>query len=244
MMNLIKLLHPKYLIVILSSICLNTTILIINSNQAFSQIKPLYKYDIPLPSNTPIISPVYQDSSRDINQKLLKQRIIVISEPINDDLAKRVISQLLYLDSQATGKDIYLYINSPGGLVSSGMAIYDTMQSLRSDIVTVSTGLSASMASILLAGGTKGKRFSLPHSRIMIHQALAGGSTQSADIEIQAKELLFWKQKLNQLLAKLTGQPLKRVEADTERDFFMSAQEAKAYGIIDQVINKRPASTK
>lgn len=180
-------------------------------------------------------------NSQETIERLLKKRIVIISQAIDADLADTVVAQLLYLDSQAPGKDIYLYINSRGGLVIEGMAIYNTMQSLRSDVVTVSLGLSASMASILLAGGTKGKRFALPHSRIMIHQPLAGAQVKAADIEIQAKEILYWKRQLSQLLANLTGQPLERILVDTGQDFFMSAQEAKAYGIIDKVVDELPS---
>lgn len=187
-----------------------------------------------------VSSKIPKNSENKNVERLLQKRIIVISQAIDDSLANTVVSQLLYLDSQSPGKDIYLYINSPGGSVSSGMAIYDTMRSLRSDVVTIGTGLSVSMGGFLLAGGTKGKRFSFTHTRIMIHQPIGGGEGNATDIEAQAKEILYIKGKLNALLAKFTGQSVKRIETDTERDFWMSPQEAKAYGIIDKVIIKRP----
>lgn len=191
--------------------------------------------------NSKLVSSRIPKNSENKNvERLLQKRIIIIGKVIDDDLANTVVSQLLYLDSQSQGKDIYLYINSPGGSVSSGMAIYDTMRSLRSNVVTIGTGLSASMGSFLLAGGTKGKRFSLPNTRIMIHQPLGGAQGQATDIEAQAKEILYIKGKINGLLSKFTGQSVKRIETDTERDFWMSAQEAKAYGIIDRVIIKLP----
>jgi ATP-dependent Clp protease protease subunit len=156
-------------------------------------------------------------------------------------MAESVVSQLLYLDSQAPEKDIYLYINSGGGGINAGLAIYDTMRSLRSQVVTVSLGEASSMASFLLAGGTKGKRLALPNSRIMIHQPLGGANGQASDLAIVAKEILYLRSLLNRLLAEFTGQPLKRIEADTDRDFYMSAEEAKAYGIIDKVLSKLPS---
>ncbi len=185
------------------------------------------------------------ESEVGIEQRLLKERIVIISQKIDNDLAKTVITQLLYLDLQKPGKDIYLYINSPGGEVMAGMAIYDTMCSLQSDVVTVSVGESSSMASILLAGGKKGKRLALPNSRIMIHQpSLDGAGGQATEIEIEAKEILYLKKQLNRLLADFTGQPLKRIEADTEREFYMSAQEAKVYGLVDKVVNQLPSSSR
>jgi len=170
---------------------------------------------------------------------LLQQRVIFISGEIEPALAEIVIAQLLYLDAQSTA-DIYLYINSGGGEIPSGLAIFDTMRSLKSDIVTVAIGEASSMASVLLAAGTKGKRMALPHTRIMIHQPLSGVFGQATEIEIKAREILYLKGLLTRLLAELTGQPLQRIEADSDRDFFMSAQEAKAYGLIDQVTDKVP----
>ncbi|HIK13752.1 MAG TPA: ATP-dependent Clp protease proteolytic subunit [Leptolyngbyaceae cyanobacterium M33_DOE_097] len=170
---------------------------------------------------------------------LLQQRVIFISGEIEPGLAETVIAQLLYLDAQSAA-DIYLYINSSGGEIPSGLAIFDTMRSLKSEIVTVGIGEASSMASILLAAGTKGKRMALPHARIMIHQPLSGVIGQATEIEIMAREMLYLKGLINRLLAELTGQSLQRVEADSDRDFFMSAQEAKAYGLIDQVTDKVP----
>ena len=158
-------------------------------------------------------------------------------------MAEHVVSQLLYLDSQAPGKDIYLYITSGGGDIKPGLAIYDTMRALRSNVVTVSLGEASSMASFLLAGGTRGKRLALPNSRIMIHQPLGGTWGQASEIAIAAKEILYLRSLLNRLLAEFTGQPLKRIEVDSDRDFFMSAEQAKAYGIIDKVINKLPSAS-
>lgn len=179
-----------------------------------------------------------------VGEWLLNERVIVLSTEIDEEVAESVIPQLLYLDRKAPGKDIYLYINSPGGDITSGMAIYDAMRSLKSDVVTVSMGEASSMASILLAGGTKGKRFALPNSRIMIHQPLGGTWGQATAVEIEVKELLYLKKQLNGLLAGFTGQPLKRIELDTERDFYMSAQEAKAYGIVDKVITQLPSDSR
>lgn len=159
-------------------------------------------------------------------------------------MAEHIVSRLLYLDSQAPGKDIYLYINSSGGEIEAGLAIYDTMRSLRSNIVTVSLGEASSMASILLAGGTKGKRLALPNARIMIHQPFTGVQGLASDIAIEAKEILYLRGVLNRLLAESTGQPLKRIEVDTDRDFYLSAEQAKAYGLIDKVINKLPSASR
>lgn len=172
----------------------------------------------------------------DIYSRLLRDRIIFLGTPIDDTVANAIVAQLLFLDAEDPEKDIQLYINSPGGSVTAGMAIYDTIQQIRPDVVTICFGLAASMGAFLLSAGTRGKRMSLPDSRIMIHQPLGGAQGQAVDIEIQAREILYHKSKLNQLLAQHTGQPLERVEADTERDFFMSAEEAKNYGLVDQVI--------
>lgn len=176
----------------------------------------------------------------DIYNRLYRERIIFIGKDIDDELANQIIAVMLYLDSEDAGKDIILYINSPGGYVTSGMAIYDTMQHIKSDVVTICVGLAASMGSFLLAAGTKGKRLALPHSRIMIHQPSGGTRGQASDIEIEAREILRIRSQLNQIYADRTGQPLSRIEKDMDRDFFMSAQEAKEYGLIDRVIEDRP----
>lgn len=172
----------------------------------------------------------------DIYSRLLKDRIIFIGTPIDDNVANTVIAQLLFLQTEDPDKDIHLYINSPGGIVSSGLAIYDTMQYVKSDIATYCIGQAASMGALLLAAGTKGKRFGLPHARIMIHQPMGGFQGQATDIEIHAREILRTKDVLNRILAAHTGQPLEKISADTERDFFMSGEEAKEYGIVDEVI--------
>jgi ATP-dependent Clp protease protease subunit len=176
----------------------------------------------------------------DIYSRLLKDRIVFIGTPIDDTVANTVVAQLLFLESQKDDEDIYLYINSPGGVVTAGLAIYDTMQFIKPDVVTICIGQAASMAAVLLAAGTKGKRFSLPHSRIMIHQPLGGIQGQAKDIEIHAKEILRIKQTLNEILSKHTGQPIEKIEQDTDRDNFMTAEEALNYGIIDKIIEKRP----
>ncbi|MDB9446491.1 ATP-dependent Clp endopeptidase proteolytic subunit ClpP [Anabaena sp. CS-542/02] len=179
----------------------------------------------------------------DIYSRLLRERIIFLGTPIDDAVANSIVAQLLFLDAEDSEKDIQLYINSPGGSVYAGMAIYDTIQQIRPDVVTICFGLAASMGAFLLAAGSAGKRMSLPDSRIMIHQPLGGAQGQAIDIEIQAREILYVKGKLNQLLGHHTGQPLERLEADTERDFFMSAEEAKNYGLIDQVISRQNIPT-
>ncbi|MGF1489284.1 MAG: ATP-dependent Clp protease proteolytic subunit [Prochloraceae cyanobacterium] len=178
----------------------------------------------------------------DIYNRLYRERIIFLGRGINDGLANQIVAVMLYLDSEDPGKPIYLYINSPGGSVTAGMAIYDTMQHIKSDVVTICVGLAASMGAFLLAAGTKGKRLALPHSRIMIHQPLGGvqGRRQASDIEIEAKEILRIRDQLNRIMAHHTSQPLEKIERDTDRDFFMSAEEAKEYGIIDKVIEERP----
>jgi len=175
----------------------------------------------------------------DIYSRLLKERIVFLGTPVDDVVSDSIIAQLLYLDAEDPEKDIQLYINSPGGSVTAGMAIYDTMQQIRPDVVTICFGLAASMGAFLLAAGTAGKRMALPSSRIMIHQPLGGAQGQAVDIEIQAKEILYHKSKLNELLAYHTGQPLEKLATDTERDFFMSSAEAKNYGLIDQVISRQ-----
>lgn len=174
----------------------------------------------------------------DIYSRLLRERIIFLGTQVDDAIADAIVAQLLFLEAEDPEKDIQIYINSPGGSVTAGMAMYDTMQQVAPDVVTICFGLAASMGAFLLSGGAKGKRFSLPNSRIMIHQPLGGAQGQAVDIEIQAKEILYHKNTLNGLLASHTGQPLERIEEDTERDFFMSAVEAKDYGLIDAVLSK------
>jgi len=171
---------------------------------------------------------------------LLKERVIFLVGPVNDQTANLVVAQLLFLESENPDKDISLYINSPGGSVSAGLAIYDTMQFIKPDVSTLCTGLAASMGAFLLAAGAKGKRFSLPNSRVMIHQPLGGTQGQATEIEIAAREILKTRERLNQLLAEATGQPLSRIDQDTERDYYLTAEEAKAYGLVDDVIAKRP----
>lgn len=176
----------------------------------------------------------------DIYNRLYRERIIFLGRDVDDEIANQIIAVMLYLDSEDPGKDIYLYINSPGGIITSGMAIYDTMQHIKSDVVTICVGLAASMGSFLLAAGTKGKRLALPHSRIMIHQPSGGTRGQATDIEIEAKEILRIRHQLNQIYAEKTGQPLEKIEKDMDRDFFLSAQESMEYGLIDRVIEERP----
>jgi ATP-dependent Clp protease protease subunit len=186
---------------------------------------------------------VIEQSSRgersfDIFSRLMRERIIFLGTEVDDMVANIIVAQLLLLDSENPEKDIMLYINSPGGVVTSGLAIYDTMQHVRADVATICLGQACSMGAFLLSGGAKGKRMSLPHSRIMIHQPLGGARGQASDIEIQAAETGRIKRTLNQLMASHTGQPLKKIEQDTDRDYFMTAEEALAYGMIDKVITK------
>ena len=175
----------------------------------------------------------------DIYSRLLKERVVFIVGPIEDSVANVVVAQLLYLESENPDKDIHLYINSPGGSVSSGLSIYDTMQFVKPDISTICVGQAASMGAILLSGGTKGKRFCLPHSRIMIHQPIAGFQGQASDIDIHAREVMDTKRRLNQIVAGHTGQPMEQIERDTDRDNFMSGAEAVEYGLIDTVLERR-----
>ena len=175
----------------------------------------------------------------DIYSRLLKERVVFLVGEVNDQTANLVIAQLLFLESENPEKDISLYINSPGGSVSAGLAIYDTMQFIKPDVSTLCMGMAASMGAFLLAAGTKGKRFSLPNSRVMIHQPLGGARGQASDIEIQAREILYLRERLNQVLADRTGQTIETIAKDTDRDNFMSADQAKEYGLIDQVIEKR-----
>ena len=178
------------------------------------------------------------ERSYDIYSRLLKDRIIMLSGEINDAVASSIVAQLLFLEAEDPDKDIYLYINSPGGVITSGMSIYDTMNYIKPDVSTICIGQAASMGAFLLSSGSKGKRYALPHARIMIHQPLGGAQGQATDIEIQAKEILRLKKILNEILAENTGQSVKKIAKDTDRDFFMSAQEAKEYGLIDQVLEK------
>ena len=180
------------------------------------------------------------ERSYDIYSRLLKDRIVFLGTPIDDDVANVVIAQLLFLESEDPDKDISLYINSPGGSVTSGLAIYDTMQYVKPQVSTICLGQAASMGAFLLAGGASGKRFAVPNARIMIHQPMGGFQGQATDIDIQAREILRLKAKLNDMLAKHTKQPLERIEKDTDRDYFMGAGEAKEYGLIDEVIPHKP----
>jgi len=176
----------------------------------------------------------------DIYNRLYRERIIFLGKEVDDEIANQIVAVLLYLDSEDSGKDIRLYINSPGGSVTAGMAIFDTMQHIKSDVTTICVGLAASMGSFLLMAGTKGKRFALPHSRIMIHQPMGGTRGQATDIEIEAREIVRIKHQLNHEYAVRTGQPLEKIERDMDRDYFLSAEEAKTYGLIDRVIEERP----
>jgi ATP-dependent Clp protease protease subunit len=193
----------------------------------------------------PFIPYVVEDRGRgerifDIYTKLLSERIVFLGWPIDDEVSNIVVAQLLFLESQDPEKDINLYINSPGGSITSGLAIYDTMQYIKPDISTICIGMAASMGAILLAGGTKGKRFALPNSRVMIHQPFGGAEGVAKDIEIRAKEILYLRDELNKILAKHTGQSIKKIEKDADRDFFMSSIEAVKYGMIDKVIEQKP----
>ena len=198
------------------------------------------------PHNLGLIPMVVEQTSRgersfDIYSRLLKERIIFLVGPVNDQSANLVVAQMLFLESQDPDKDIHFYINTPGGSVSAGMSIYDTMQFIKPDVSTMCIGMAASMGAILLTAGTKGKRFSLPHSRVMIHQPLGGMQGQASDIEIHAREILLIKERLNQIIAERTGQPLEKVVNDTDRDNYLSAQAAVEYGLIDQVLTTRAA---
>lgn len=180
------------------------------------------------------------ERSYDIYSRLLKERVIFLVGPVNDQTANLVVAQLLFLESENADKDISFYINSPGGSVTAGMAIYDTMQFIKPEVSTLCVGMAASMGAFLLSAGAKGKRFSLPNSRVMIHQPSGGAQGQATDIEIHARDILKTRDQLNRILAANTGQPVERIERDTERDYFMFADEARDYGIIDKVIDKRP----
>ena len=192
----------------------------------------------------PLIPIVIEQDGRgerafDIYSRLLKDRIIFLGVPINDDVANLIIAQMLYLESEDPDKDVYFYINSPGGIVSAGLAIYDTMQYIKPPVCTVCMGQASSMGALILAAGEAGKRFALPHSRVLIHQPLGGFEGQATDVEIQAKEILRLRQELNHILALHTKQPIEKIEKDTERDYYMGGEQAKTYGIIDEVISKR-----
>ncbi len=180
----------------------------------------------------------------DIYSRLLKDRIIFIGSAINDEIANLVIAQLLFLESEEPDKDIYLYINSPGGIVTAGLAIYDTMQYVKPDVATICMGQAASMGAVLLAGGAPGKRSALPHARILIHQPIGGFSGQATDIDIQAREILRLREELNTILSRHSKQPLKKIQGDTERDYFMTGEEAKEYGIVDEVVTSRDKGKK
>lgn len=184
------------------------------------------------------------ERSFDIYSRLLKERIVFIGTPIDDQIANLIVAQLLFLESEDPESDIHIYINSPGGSVSAGLGIYDMMQYIKPDICTYCIGLSASMGAVLLAAGTKGKRFALPNSEIMIHQPLGGTQGQASDIEIHAKHILLTRERLNKILMKHTGQPLETIQRDTDRDRFMSPEEAKAYGLVDNVVSQRGKSAK
>ena len=180
------------------------------------------------------------ERSYDIYSRLLKDRIMFLGSAIDDYVANLIIAQLLFLEAEDPGKDIHIYINSPGGSITSGMAIYDTIQYIKPDVSTICVGMAASMGAFLLAAGTKGKRFALPNSEIMIHQPLGGTQGQAVEIEIHARRILKMRDNLNQILAERTGQPLEKISQDTDRDYFLSAAEAKDYGIIDEVITRKP----
>ncbi len=197
----------------------------------------------------PLIPIVIEQDGRgerafDIYSRLLKDRIVFLGVAIDDDVANLVVAQLLYLESEDPDKEIHFYINSPGGLVSAGLAIYDTMQYIKAPVSTYCMGQAASMAAILLAAGQKGKRYALPHARILIHQPMGGFSGQATDVEIQAREMLRLKHELNEILTRHTNQPIDRIERDTDRDYYMSGEQASEYGLIDAVIQKRPTAVK
>ena len=183
------------------------------------------------------------ERSYDIYSRLLKERVVFLVGPVEDYTANVVVAQLLFLESENPDKDIHLYVNSPGGAVTAGMAIYDTMQYIKPDVSTMCIGQAASMGAVLLAGGAKGKRFCLPHSRVMVHQPLGGFSGQASDFDIHAREILRVRERLNQILADHTGQTLEKIAEDTERDRFLEAEEAKEYGLIDEVLSARPATS-
>lgn len=188
---------------------------------------------------TVIEKSAYGERAYDIYSRLLKDRIIFLGGPISDNLANAIIAQLLFLESQDPKKDIQLYINSPGGVVTSGLAIYDTMQYVKPDVSTICVGMAASMGAVLLIAGAKGKRFILPNSEVLLHQVMGGAEGQAVDVDIAARQIIKVKDRLNQIIAKHTGQDIKKIEKDTDRNFFMSAEEAKAYGVVDKIINSK-----
>jgi ATP-dependent Clp protease protease subunit len=197
-----------------------------------------------IPTQLQLVPMVIEQTHRgerayDVYSRLLKDRIVFIGTGINDDVANVVIAQLLFLESEDPDKDIYLYVNSPGGVVTAGLAIYDTMQYVRPDVSTICLGQAASMGAVLLAAGAPGKRFALPHARILIHQPMGGFQGQATDIDIHAREILRMREELNNILVKHTKQPVKKIQSDTERDYFMSGEEAKEYGIVDEVVTYR-----
>ena len=196
------------------------------------------------PSIAQLVPMVVEQTARgerayDIYSRLLKERVVFIVGPVEDHMANLIVAQLLFLESENAEKDVHLYINSPGGVVSAGLSIYDTMQFIKPDVSTICLGQAASMGALLLAGGTRGKRYCLPHSRMMLHQPSGGFQGQASDIDIHAREVLKLRERLNAILAKHTGQPLKRIQDDTERDYIMGPDQGKEYGIIDDVIRKR-----
>jgi ATP-dependent Clp protease protease subunit len=203
----------------------------------------------PAPMHANLVPIVIEQTGRgerayDIYSRLLRDRIVLLGSPINDDLANLIVAQLLFLESEDPEKEIYIYITSPGGSVTAGLAIYDTMQYVRPEVSTLCVGQAASMAAWLLASGAKGKRFALPHCRIMIHQPLGGVQGQATDIDIQAREILRLREEMNNILVKHTGQSLKKIEKDTDRDMFMSGKQAVEYGVVDEVISSRPGKSK
>jgi ATP-dependent Clp protease protease subunit len=202
-----------------------------------------------IPTQMQLVPMVIEQTHRgerayDVFSRLLKDRIVFIGTGINDDMANLIIAQLLFLESEDPDKDIHLYINSPGGVVTAGMAIYDTMQYVKPDVTTTCLGQAASMGAVLLAAGAAGKRFALPHARILIHQPMGGFQGQATDIDIHAREILRMREELNTILAKHTKQPIKKIQSDTERDYFMSGEEAKEYGIVDEVVTFRDKGKK
>lgn len=236
----------KIFVPLLSSISLTLLTTTLSPNVVMGQTSKEISSKLSLPQLLDAIALSSNNKQLDpeISQWLLSKRIVLLTGEVTAELAEKVVSQLIFLDAKAPGKDIYLYINSEGGYIQPGLAIYDTIKSLKSDVATVSLGRASSMAAILLASGTKGKRFAMPNSRIMIHQpSIYGVEGQASDIAIEAKEILHSRTLLNSLLAQLTGQPLNKIEVDTDRDFFMSAQEAKVYGIVDKVINQLPSAS-
>jgi len=198
------------------------------------------------PSNIGLVPMVVEQTARgerafDIYSRLLKERVVFVVGPIDDHMANLIVAQLLFLESDNPDKDIQLYINSPGGVISSGMSIYDTMQFIKPDVATMCLGQAASMGAVLLAGGASGKRYCLPHSRVMIHQPLGGFQGQATDIEIHAREILHARERLNEILSRHTGQPLDKIKTDTERDYFMTADASVEYGVVDKVLTSRAA---